>query len=308
MAGFTDLAFRSIALDHGADFAFTEMISAEAIRRGNQKTFRLAATAPNESSFGIQIFAGSAEAAAAAIGALAPFRPALFDLNCGCSVPKIIKSGAGAQLLQTPEKIGEIIAAMAGASSIPVSVKLRLGWDAASHTYRQAADAAVRAGACIVTLHPRTRAQGFSGQAEWSHIKALKDNLGLPVIGSGDLFRPEDAVRMLSTTGCDGVMFARGAIGNPFIFEDTKALLAHGRPAAPHTPEEKLEVAFRHLKLLATFKTELIAAREMRKHIAQYAAGIDHAVVLRRVVNKAVTVSGYEDIIDRFLAGKLTED
>ncbi|MBN2354370.1 MAG: tRNA-dihydrouridine synthase [Spirochaetales bacterium] len=313
MAGYTDRAFRTIAADCGADFAFTEMVSAEAVKRGNAKTIRLAMPAPGEVSaeriaYGIQIFTGDAVSAAAAVTALAPTHPALFDINCGCSVPKILKSGSGARLLQEPKKIGDIVRAMTESSPIPVSVKLRLGWDSHEITYLKAADEAAAAGACLITLHPRTRAQGFGGRADWSHIKILKERLGaLPVIGSGDLFSPEDALRLLTETGCDGVMFARGAIGNPFIFEDTRLLL-EGRPqASPRPADIRLHTALRHLGLLMSYKPEPIAAREMRKHFARYAAGLDHAAALRRAANVAASLREYELIVDHYLAGELTE-
>jgi tRNA-dihydrouridine synthase B len=307
MAGYTDRAFRSIAAGCGADFAFTEMVSAEAVRRGKEKTIRLALPAEGEKAFGIQIFTGEPEAASVAVATLAAYRPVLFDLNCGCSVPKILKSGAGARLLQEPKKIGAIVAAMVKASPIPVSVKLRLGWEAGSLTYRVAAEEAAAAGASFVTLHPRTRAQGFGGRADWTHIKTLKDGLRLPVVGSGDLFSPAEARRMLEDTGCDGVMFARGAVGNPFIFEDTRRLLEGGREEEPRPPETKLRLALRHLELLLEYKPELVAAREMRKYFARYAAGLDHAASLRRAVNAARTYREYERLVESYLAGELRD-
>lgn len=313
MAGYTDPAFRTIAAECGADFAFTEMVSAEAVRRGNEKTVRLALPAPGEisekgTSFGIQIFTGDAAAAAEAVTVLETARPALFDLNCGCSVPKILKTGSGAQLLREPKKIGDIVRAMAGSSPVPVSVKLRLGWDAGALTYLEAAEEAAAAGACLVTLHPRTRAQGFGGRADWTHLKKLKESLGaLPVVGSGDLFTPDDALRLLTTTGCDGVMFARGAVGNPFIFEDTRLLLGGGGRTAPRPAAARLRTALRHLELLMARKPEAVAAREMRKHFARYVVGLEHAGALRRAANVAASLREYELLVERYLAGELTE-
>jgi tRNA-dihydrouridine synthase B len=301
MAGYTDLAFRSLALTWGADFAFTEMISAEALRRGNRKTLRLAERAPNETTFGIQIFASEPESAAAAVAALLPYGAELFDLNCGCSVPKIIKSGAGALLLKDPRRIGDIIRAMADAGAPGVSVKLRLGWDAHSLTYLESAEEAVKNGACLVSLHPRTRAQGFTGHADWSHITVLKKQVSVPVIGSGDLATPEDAERMLGETGCDGIMFARGAIGNPFIFRETRHLLEHGTRGEPPGAAVRLTAALSHLDLLAGIKPEIVAAREMRKHFAHYAKGLPEAAAFRREINTAATVDDYRRIVQAFL-------
>jgi nifR3 family TIM-barrel protein len=301
LAGYTDMAFRSIAIDYGADFTFTEMISAEAIKRNNQKTFRLALRAPNETLYGIQIFSGDPAAAAAAVKSLKHTQPALFDLNCGCSVPKILKSGAGAQLLREPKKIGAIVKAMVEAGAVGVSVKLRLGWDADSHTYLQAAEAAVNAGACLVTLHPRTRSQGFKGQAEWSCITALRKIMPVPVFGSGDLFTSYDAKRMFEETDCDGIMFARGAIGHPFLFRDTVDLLEQNRPPTERDMGVRIQVILHHLNLLRTYKPEIIAAREMRKHCAHYTKGLPCAAALRQEINSAATFGDYHRILGAYL-------
>ena len=302
LAGYTDLAFRSLALEWGADFTFTEMISAEAIRRGNAKTLRLAAPAPNEKTYGIQIFAAGPDAAAAAVEGLLPFHPVLFDLNCGCSVPKILKSGSGALLLKEPRVIGSIVKAMREAGAPAVSVKLRLGWDAASPTYREAAEEAVTNGACLVTLHPRTRSQGFTGRADWSHLTALKRRVPVPVIGSGDLMTPEDARRLFAETGADGVMFARGAIGNPFIFRDTIDLLEHGGPPRRHEAAVRLTTALRHLDLLLSFKPEKVAVREMRKHFGHYTRGLPEAAGFRQEINTLPTASQCRAAVAQYLA------
>jgi tRNA-dihydrouridine synthase B len=301
LAGYTDRAFRTIAIEWGADFTFTEMISAEAVRRNNLKTLHLAEPAPLEKCFGIQLFSGTPEAAAAAVRTLLRFSPTLFDLNCGCSVPKIIKSGAGAILLKEPGKIGRMVTAMKEAGAPAVSVKLRLGWDASTHTYLEAADQAVAAGACLVTLHPRTRSQGFAGAADWSHITRLATHLPVPVIGSGDLYTALDGRRMLAETGCAGIMFARGAIGNPFIFRDTAELIDHHTPPPPRDEASVLQTALRHLELLADYKPELVAAREMRKHFSRYAKGLPAAAALRQEINSAETCAAYHRIITGYL-------
>ena len=180
-----------------------------------------------------------------------PWHPAIVDLNCGCSVPKVLKADCGALLLRNPALIGSIVAAMKSETDIPVSVKLRLGWEASSLTYLACAEAAVKAGASLVTLHPRTRAQGFSGTAQWNHLRILKEACPVPVIGSGDLFSAQDCMKMIATTGCDGVMVARGCLGNPFIFAQAEALLK-GEPAQMRIePGERLSLAISHLRLLA---------------------------------------------------------
>lgn len=297
LAGYTDKAFRTVAIRAGAGFTFTEMISAEAIVRGNQKTLHMAERAPEETIFGIQIFGSDARSIVGAATCCAAFGPSLIDVNCGCSVPKILKSGAGARLLTQPRTIGEIVRALTQELSIPVSVKIRSGWDSESRNYLDTAGAAVANGASLVTLHPRTRAQGFSGNADWSEIAALKRNCPVPVIGSGDLFCPEDAKRMFLETGCDGVMFARGAIGNPFLFGTTHALLASGTAPGAISLQERLAVALSHLILLSDVKGERIAVREMRKHFTRYVKGIPEAAALREAANRAESIAAWRTLI-----------
>jgi len=307
MAGYTDAAFRWICLEHGASFCFTEMVSSEALARGNEKTLELLRRAGEERVWGVQIFGSEPQSAAAAVRALEPFQVSLFDLNCGCSVPKVLKSGSGAALLRSPQRIRDMVSAMKNETGSPVSVKLRSGWCADSLNFREAAEAAVAGGASLVSLHPRTRRQGFSGSAEWGHIAALKAVIPVPVIGSGDLFGPAEAVRMLSGTGCDGIMFARGALGNPFVFAQTRALL-RGQPAADGvlTPEEvplriRLETALEHLRRALSFKPELTACREMRKHFCHYCRGLPGAAELRRWVVEATSFREYQDIVKEYL-------
>ena len=175
MAGYTDAAFRLMCARNGAALCFAEMVSADALSRDNAVTLRLLERAPGETLTGFQIFTSSATLAGAAVRRIAPLGPAIIDLNCGCSVPKVLKANCGAALLRTPSLIGTIVAAMKTETTIPISVKLRSGWDAGSLTYLECAEAAVNAGATLVTLHPRTRAQGFSGAAEWEHLRALKE-------------------------------------------------------------------------------------------------------------------------------------
>jgi tRNA-dihydrouridine synthase B len=282
MAGYTDAAFRAVCLDWGAVLCFAEMVSAEALFRESAKTMRLLVRASNEEHIAFQVFASNPHIAAEATRRVAALSPVLIDLNCGCSVPKVLKTGCGAALLKQPALVGEIVRAMSGETSIPVSVKLRSGWDASQITYIQCAEAAVRAGASLVSLHPRTRAQGFGGTARWEHIATLKGSCPVPVLGSGDLFTAEDCAEMLRRTGCDGVMIARGALGNPFLFRQARDLL-EGRERSPAvTAADRLETALRHLKLLIGIKGEEIACREMRKHFVSYTKGLHGGAALRQ--------------------------
>jgi nifR3 family TIM-barrel protein len=303
MAGYTDAPFRSVCAESGACLCFTEMVSAEALSRESAKTMRLLVRAPNEAAIAFQIFASTPRAAAAAAKLIAPLKPVLIDLNCGCSVPKVLRTGCGAALLRSPGVIGTLVSAMRAETDIPITVKLRSGWDSSSMNSIACAEAAVTAGASLVTLHPRTRAQGFTGKARWEEIGELKRSLGkpTPVIGSGDLFAAEDCRAMLETTGCDGVMIARGCLGNPFIFAETRALLEGAAPIETITPQRRLDTARRHLRLLADSVGEAKACRDMRKHFIAYTRGMVGGAALRQEVVHAASLAEYERIVEAFL-------
>jgi tRNA-dihydrouridine synthase B len=302
MAGYTDAAFRSVCARWGASLCFAEMVSAEALSRGSAKTLTLLTREPEETASGFQIFACDARSAAAAVRLISPLGALLIDLNCGCSVPKVLKTGCGAALLRSPALIGEIVRAMRGETSLPVTVKLRSGWDPASVNYLSCAEAAVAAGASAVTLHPRTRSQGFSGKSRWEEITALRAAIPVPVLGSGDLFTPQDCLGMLRETGCHGIMVARGALGNPFIFRQTAALL-RGEEPLPVTPAERLETAMRHLTLLARARGEALACREMRKHFVAYTRGMEGGAALRQAIVTTESAEGYAAIVRGYLEG-----
>jgi tRNA-dihydrouridine synthase B len=304
LAGYSDAAFRSICLLWGADLCYTEMVSAEGIVRDNGTTFELLRRADNEKLFAVQIFAAGERSAALAVRKLEGLKPDLYDLNCGCAVPKVVRSGCGAALLRSPESIAAIVSAMRSETASPVTVKLRSGWDGQSVNYLQCAGAAERAGAAMICLHPRTRAQGFSGRARISELKSLKSHCDVPVIGSGDLFSPEDAEGVLRQTACDGLMFARGALGNPFIFAATKAHLSGRRGYAPPGVRQRLETALQQLQAAAEFKGEPRACRDMRKHFCYYTKGIPTGAELRSRVVRAERIQSYESLVAHFLSQK----
>ena len=306
VAGYSDRAFRSVCIDRGADFTCTEMVSSEALTRNRERTEPLLARAENETRYAVQLFGADPGVMYRAALLLAPWRPDAVDINCGCPVPKVVKTGAGSALMRRPETLGRIVEAAVKASrealdNAPVTVKLRSGWDAASQNYRDCARIAVEAGAALVGLHPRTRTQGYSGTSDWTHIADLASRLSVPVAGSGDLFSPEDAERMLRETGCAAAMFARGALGNPFIFAAAKALL-RGESWREPAPREKLETAFRQLNILVRNRGEQNACREMRKQFCAYARGINGAASLRNRFIHADTVEKYRLIIKIWLA------
>jgi tRNA-dihydrouridine synthase B len=281
MAGYSDAAFRSICLEWGADLCYTEMVSAEGVVRNNVKTLELLQRADNERIFAVQIFASEPRTAARAVQKLTLYQPDLYDLNCGCSVAKVLKSGSGAALLRTPEKIGAIVKAIRGETDSPVTVKLRSGWDQSSINY----------------LYPRTRSQGFSARARLSELKDLKARCSVPVIGSGDMFSPADALRVFRESGCDGLMFARGALGNPFIFKATKDLLNGGDPGTAPAGPGRLQTALQQLELAVAFKGEARACKEMRKHFCYYSKGIPGGAELRARAVRAKRVEDYLNLV-----------
>ena len=330
VAGYSDIAFRALCVEQGANFTFTELISAEALYRGPgrygltgpqppvQAAVSLVSRSSNTERYAIQLFGGEAEAVYRAAVLLAPLRPQAIDINAGCPVPKVVKNGAGSALMKDPANLGRVTAAAVRASrealgGVPVTVKMRSGWDSSSINYAECARAAVEAGAAMISLHPRTRSQNYGGKSDWSRIADLVTRLPVPVTGSGDLYTPEDAGRMLRETGCAAVMFARGAMGNPFIFSAARSLLQTGTwEDAPF--QARIAAAFRHLELLAAAIGEHTACLEMRKQFCAYTKprsgspsgenrqipGIPGAAALRNALVHAESIAGYRQIIDRW--------
>ena len=307
LAGYTDRAYRSICIEHGASFTFSEMVSAEGLARGSEQTENLTRRASNEALLGIQIFMGDASVAERSLERLMKSKPSLVDINCGCPVPKVVKTGAGSALLRNPRKIEEIVRVVRGGIDIPVSIKIRLGWDSHSINYRETADAALSGGVDMITMHARTRAMGYSGSADWEALYDLKHYIhskapSVVVFGSGDLFSPEAAKSMLELTGIDGVMFARGALGNPFIFSDTHLLLTRGEVPQYHRIQERVTVFLRHLQRAAENVGERTACREMRKHATSYLKGLPHAAKAKQALVKAGTINEYQTVCEQLLS------
>jgi len=314
VAGYTDRAFRSLCVENGANFSFTELISAESLSR-NPKYYDLCASAPlreglfpsllqrssNEKNYAIQLFGSDPDSIYRAVVIVAPLHPSAIDINAGCPVPKVVKSGAGSALMKNPANIGRVVEAAVRASckshnGIPVTIKMRSGWDSQSINYAECARIAVEAGASMVSLHSRTRAQGYGGKSDWTHLADLVSRLSVPVTGSGDLYTPEDAQRMLQETGCAAVMFARGAMGNPFIFSQARSFLESGSwTAVPY--EARIEIAMRHLEMLALDIGERTACLEMRKQFCSYTKGVQGGAALRERVVHASTIEEYRQIV-----------
>jgi nifR3 family TIM-barrel protein len=304
LAGYTDRAFREVCRRYGAAFTYTEMISAEAVARGNEKTVALAARGAGEELLGIQIFLSEAEQAVRALPGLLACEPTLIDINCGCPVPKVVKTGSGAALMEDPDRLRRIVAAITSRCSVPVTVKLRSGWSASRLTYREAAEAAIDGGATALGLHPRTRLQGYSGTADHSLTADLVARSSVPVIASGDLFSARDAARILSETGCAGVMFARGALGNPFVFAAARAVLAAESdriPPASPTAAEVVETGYRQLLRAVYYKGEARACSEMKKHLSAYSKGLPHGSALRNSLMRCTGLSQFREVLRGYL-------
>lgn len=301
VAGWTDRVFRGLCVEAGADFAFTELVSSEALYRGGGQSLNLLRRAENEKLYAIQLFGAKPDVMARAAARVLEYVPALIDINAGCPVPKVTKTGAGSALMLEPKRLADVVAAVVReAGIVPVSVKLRSGWDGAHINYEECARAACDSGAVMISLHPRSRAQGYEGKSDWTHIARLAAALDVPVCGSGDLYSPEDALAMLKETGCAAVMFARGAMGNPFIFSQTHALLADGGYSIP-SAREKFNMAMRHLEALAYELGEARAALEMRKVFCAYIKGINGAAALRSALVHAGSIEEYRTLIQPFL-------
>ncbi len=310
VAGYSDAAFRSVCIENGACFTYTEMVSAEALVRKNQKTEILMRRACNEKAYSVQIFGGEPDIMAEATHiVLEKTGCEVIDINCGCPVPKIIKTGAGSALTRDPNrlyKVAEAVVKAAGGrpenGGVPVTVKIRSGWESKQMTWKAAAEAALDAGVSAITIHPRTRAQGYEGHSDWGIMKELVELVAgrVPVFGSGDLFKPEDAKMMLAQTGADAVMFARGAMGNPFIFRDATDLLTKGS-YEPIPPEERVKTGFAELERLVAETSEQHACLEMRKRFAAYSKGISGGAALRAQIVHAASVQDYKDIFSQFI-------
>ncbi len=304
VAGYSDAAFRSVCIENGACFTYTEMVSAEALVRGNIKTEVLMSRAYNEKAYSVQIFGGQEDVMAkAAQIVLQKSHCEVIDINCGCPVPKIVKTGAGSALTRDPDRLYKIAKAVVeAAEGTPVTVKIRSGWERPTLTWKEAAQAALDAGVSAITIHPRTKTQGYEGHSDWSIMKQLVEMVDgkVPVFGSGDLFKPEDAKKMLEETGADGVMFARGAMGNPFIFRDATSLLTTGS-YEPVPSDIRVQTGFAELERLTKETSEQHACMEMRKRFAAYSKGIQNGAALRAKIVHASTIQDYHDIFDNIL-------
>lgn len=289
LAGVTDRAFRTIIKQIGCDLVYSEMISSLGLVYQQEKTRYMADISSEEPPVAVQIFGAAAQTMARAAYMAEQMGAAIIDINMGCPTPKVVKKGEGAALMLDVDKSRKMIQEVVQAVKVPVTVKMRKGWDENHITCLALAVAAEEAGAAAVTIHPRTRAQMFSGHSDWDMIKQVKNQLSIPVIGNGDILSAADALQMLETTGCDAVMIGRGAMGNPFIFREAAALIENGCVIAPACLNERIAVALQHLDLACLLKGEHQGVREMRKHLAWYTRGMHGAARIRQSLNHAIT-------------------
>ncbi len=309
MAGVTDYAFRKVARQFGATYCVSEMVSSKAIHFRDKKTATLAEIRDDDRPLGIQIFGSDpkvmAESAYLLSTATYEHRkndniPNVIDINMGCPVRKIVTAGDGSALLKNPTLCGEIVKEVVNASQVPVTVKIRAGWDFDSINCVEIAKIAEANGAAAICVHGRTREQMYEPYANWEYIRAVKEAVSIPVIGNGDIFSAADAIRMLEETGVDSLMIGRGAMGNPFIFDEIQHYFDK-KTYTPPTIFEKIKVARCQLEYMIEEKGEGVAICEARKHFAWYLKGERGSAAVRDAINHASTLTELNIIIDRYI-------
>ncbi len=303
MAGITDWPFRLLCYEQGCDMATTEMVSAMGYvyaPRNHPATVSLITRHPDEPRLHVQIFGKEADLMARAADELSAMgRFEGLDVNMGCPAHKVASSGEGSGLMRTPENAEKILRAVVKASHVPVSVKMRLGWDDQHINVVDMAKMAEDCGVCEIAVHGRTRMQQYSGKADWEWVRRVKEAVQVPVIGNGDIFTGADAVQHLRETGVDGLMIGRGAMGNPWLFREIRMLLA-GENFIPPTIDERIDTALRHYDMLLAWKQQRVAVNEMRKHVGWYVHGMRGAAQLRGLINTMDDPNQVKDTIRVF--------
>ncbi len=300
LCGITDSAFRRLCRREGATVTYSEMTVSDGIIRNNLNTSRLMRFTEQERPYGIQLCGSDPEVMARATRMVTDLGPDLIDINLGCPVRKVTDRKAGSALLAEPDRMAGIVSAVVQATHLPVTVKMRIGWDdktkAPGDTARRLEDCGVKS----IALHARTRAQGFAGRADWDVIGEVKQAVSIPVIGNGDVIQPEESRRMLDQTGCDAVMIGRGSMGNPWIFSRTLAYLETGEVPAPPDVFTRIETALLHLEYMVEDKGSEVAAREIRKHLPGYLKGERDAHRVRNEIHQTKNAEEMRDVLLRY--------
>lgn len=301
MAGVSDRAFRELCVSFGAAYTVTEMVSSKGLVMGDKKSAQLLTLGEGEKTAGAQIFGDDPEIMAQAAVKCLEFKPDIIDINMGCPAPKVAMNGGGASLMKNPQLAGEIVKAVSSAVSVPVTVKIRKGWDDNSVNAVELAEILEKNGAAAITVHGRTRKQMYSGTVDYDIIKKVKQAVSVPVIGNGDITNEQSAAIMLEKTGCDAVMIGRGAFGNPWIFQQINAYLSECRVIPPPSINEKMAVMLRHISKMIEYKGEYTAMREARHHAAYYTKGLRGGAKFRKEMGSLETFEQLEEIAFRIV-------
>lgn len=303
MAGVTDLPFRRLCKRYGCGFSYTEMVSAKGLYYKDKKTDTLMKIHEEEKPCGIQIFGSDPDIMASVVKVVENAGAALIDINMGCPTPKIVNNGDGSALMKNKELVGKIVRKVSAAATVPVTVKIRKGWDEENINAVEVAKIAEENGACAITVHGRTREQFYSGNADWDIIAKVKQAVKIPVIGNGDIFTAQAAADMLAYTGCDGVMVARGAQGNPFIFKQINEFVKNGTISYIPQDKEKIDCTVDFFNALVDEKGEIRGVKEARKHIAWFIKGMKNSAELK---NKIFSLTSPTEINEVLLEYKST--
>lgn len=299
MAGYTEPVFRGLCREHGAAFVVTELVSSEGLVRGSERTNRYLEYEDNERPLGMQLFGSDPGAMGRAAAILSDLEPDFIDINMGCPVPKVVTKEAGAALLRNKPLLFDLARAVVEGARVPVTAKIRSGWDRESADIERTGEVLESAGVSAIAIHARTRSERFEGRANWNDITRLKRAVSVPVIGNGDVRTGEDARRMLEETGCDGVLIGRGAVGNPWVFDEARRVLA-GRPALRPSRAEVIGLAIEHLRRSVERKGLPRGLLEMRKTLACYVRGFPHAAKLRPALFEETEVENVVGMLEEY--------
>ena len=302
MAGVTDLAFRIICREMGAGLVFSEMVSAKGMYYNDENTSELTQIDPRERPVALQIFGSDPEIMSYSVERFLNVRDDIdiIDINMGCPAPKIVKNGDGCSLMKNPSLAEKILRSVVKSSNKPVTVKFRMGWDMDNINGVEIAKISEASGISAITIHARTRDMFYTGEADWSYIKKIKSSVSIPVIGNGDVFLPEDGLRLLEETGCDAIAIGRGTMGNPWIFKRILNLMNGKEDKAP-TNEEIINMAIRHLEMVCQLKGEKVGVREMRKQLAWYLKGMRNSNEVKNMINSINTKEYMIEVLLEYL-------